>query len=573
MKVILYLLFILSVVSCTFSSEPEVLSEAEKLMEDRPDSSLALLNKNQSDVGSYSKKYRMKYYLLRAEAMNKAYVMMDTLQNLPEVLAYYQSHGTAGDMMAANYVMGSVYRDRGNSPMALKYYLDAVSKLDTTNINDVRQASRIYAQIASLFHDQRLPQRAIGVWHKTIKLAMMCGDTLMAAEAFEKMGYSYAIMNQHDTARRIAKAAYVKYKKLGQERYAAGSLSYLIMDYLKKGNLHQAKQYINEYIHHSGLLDANGNMLPGHEFFYYCQGYYYELYSMPDSAIYYYRKLVDTSKDIGDTEYGYQGLASTYLALGKADSVFKYSKLCTEASDSAIIRHSADEINRMQALYDYNESRELAYKKSAEAENWRMAVMVMLLAAVVVLMAYARFKMLRNRRACEMRIVKSKYENTVKQYAQAVSEREMLESDLEKFKAAKNEEISHLKESIAALSGVKAKYLKGPDQLLIEHDLLKAIRKLAAQGKPMPSPMHEELMNLVSSLMPDFYAFVTQSDISLNDREIDVCVLTRLRFMPSETASLLDITKQRVTNLRSELNKRIFHKSGARSFSANILRI
>ena len=573
MKVILYLLFILSVVSCTFSSEPEVLSEAEKLMEDRPDSSLALLNKNQSDVGSYSKKYRMKYYLLRAEAMNKAYVMMDTLQNLPEVLAYYQSHGTAGDMMAANYVMGSVYRDRGNSPMALKYYLDAVSKLDTTNINDVRQASRIYAQIASLFHDQRLPQRAIGVWHKTIKLAMMCGDTLMAAEAFEKMGYSYAIMNQHDTARRIAKAAYVKYKKLGQERYAAGSLSYLIMDYLKKGNLHQAKQYINEYIHHSGLLDANGNMLPGHEFFYYCQGYYYELYSMPDSAIYYYRKLVDTSKDIGDTEYGYQGLASTYLALGKADSVFKYSKLCTEASDSAIIRHSADEINRMQALYDYNESRELAYKKSAEAENWRMAVMVMLLAAVVVLMAYARFKMLRNRRACEMRIVKSKYENTVKQYAQAVSEREMLESDLEKFKAANNEEISHLKESIAALSGVKAKYLKGPDQLLIEHDLLKAIRKLAAQGKPMPSPMHEELMNLVSSLMPDFYAFVTQSDISLNDREIDVCVLTRLRFMPSETASLLDITKQRVTNLRSELNKRIFHKSGARSFSANILRI
>ena len=80
-------------------------------------------------------------------------------------------------------------------------------------------------------------------------------------------------------------------------------------------------------------------------------------------------------------------------------------------------------------------------------------------------------------------------------------------------------------------------------------------------------------MNLVSSLMPDFYAFVTQSDISLNDREIDVCVLTRLRFMPSETASLLDITKQRVTNLRSELNKRIVHKSGARSFSANILRI
>ena len=93
MKVILYLLFILSVVSCTFSSEPEVLSEAEKLMEDRPDSSLALLNKNQSDVGSYSKKYRMKYYLLRAEDMNKVYVMMGTWQNRSEVCANYQSHG------------------------------------------------------------------------------------------------------------------------------------------------------------------------------------------------------------------------------------------------------------------------------------------------------------------------------------------------------------------------------------------------------------------------------------------------------------------------------------------------
>ena len=72
--------------------------------------------------------------LLRAEEMNRNYQSMDTLKGMEQVADYYRPFlGRSQRYMRALYMLGCVYRDRGDAPMALHYYQEAVSQADTTD--------------------------------------------------------------------------------------------------------------------------------------------------------------------------------------------------------------------------------------------------------------------------------------------------------------------------------------------------------------------------------------------------------------------------------------------------------
>ena len=71
----------------------------------------------------------------------------------------------------------------------------------------------------------------------------------------------------------------------------------------------------------------------------------------------------------------------------------------------------------------------------------------------------------------------------------------------------------------------------------------------------------------------EFYEALTKADSKLSERELLLCVLTRLRFIPSEIVTALGISSQGISNMRSRLNRRMFHDKGTRSFNGNIYRL
>lgn len=81
-----------------------------------------------SCVVDHETKHRMQYELQRVQELNKAFVPLDTVTIMDTVLNYYESHGSQADKMMANYMMGCVHRDKGNSPIALDYYRKAIKK-------------------------------------------------------------------------------------------------------------------------------------------------------------------------------------------------------------------------------------------------------------------------------------------------------------------------------------------------------------------------------------------------------------------------------------------------------------
>lgn len=158
-KLLYWAIWLIGITACVNPKGKEVLAEAERQMRTSPDSALLVLEQAKKEATTYSRRNRMHYLLLQAEAMNKAYLPLDTLTSMHEVLDYYLSHGNRDERMRACYLMGSVWRDRGNSPLALQYFRDAIGEADTTATDcDYTQVSRIYAQIARLFDKQRYPQ-------------------------------------------------------------------------------------------------------------------------------------------------------------------------------------------------------------------------------------------------------------------------------------------------------------------------------------------------------------------------------------------------------------------------------
>ena len=536
MRKIFCFLVILCIVSCSLSYKPQGLERAESLVDSFPDSAMEILSTIQGEANHYSERYRMEYNLLCAETMNKLYLPMDTIKFMPEVLRYYDRHGSNRDLTMANYLMGCVYRDKGDSPMALNYLLEAASCADTIGREaDLKLLSRIYGQIGILFYKQRLPQKAISAWKTSGVYALRAGDTLTAVQSMEFTGHAYSLMGEKDSVLQVAENVYSGYKKIGRENYAAASLSFLIEHCIENGELDKARKLIDEYIHKSGLATAQGEIKPGHEMFYHIWGKFYEKEQKPDSAAYYYRKLIAQSTRLNSLESGYRGLLNVYTAKGVADSVAKYANLFADANDSLSLSLSTADVTRAQALYDYGE-----------------------------------YQRIRQRR---MQALRDKYSATMNLYHQALIDMKMMKLGFEKAKKAKTEEIMKLQQALSTYTEYSNVEDWNAEQSLVTNDMVVRLHDHAQKGLKATSSEWADLIHLVNELAPKFYHYITDEKLGLTEREVLVCILTRFHFLPSEIGNLLGLKKQSVSNLRANLNEKIFKTSGTKSFNANILRI
>ena len=321
-KLLYWAIWLIGITACVNPKGKEVLAEAERQMRTSPDSALLVLEQAKKEATTYSRRNRMHYLLLQAEAMNKAYLPLDTLTSMHEVLDYYLSHGNRDERMRACYLMGSVWRDRGNSPLALQYFRDAIGEADTTATDcDYTQVSRIYAQIARLFDKQRYPQMELEQWKQAMRYALLAKDTLMYIQCQEYIGDAYFLLGKEDSVLYFTQQAYEAYLKYGRKDWAAATQIVIADYYLKHDSLANAKQALDEYRNGSGFFEGDGNVSSGYEIFYYYIGEYYEKMARLDSAVFYYRKLLNYPADIMNAESGYKGLMSVYTRIGKSSEL------------------------------------------------------------------------------------------------------------------------------------------------------------------------------------------------------------------------------------------------------------
>ena len=549
------------------------MSQSEEIMEDDPESAFLLVD-SLLRSGSVSTKYAlMKLALIRAEAMNKTFRMMDTLSVIDEVADYFRDNGTETERMRALYMQGCVYRDRNNSTKAIRCFNEALSCVDSTDTDyDEQLACRIYAQKAGLLSIERSVQPAIEAWDNAIRLAWKIKDTVGVINYLSYKCTPYYINGMQDSVLAISDAAYKLALAFGDKEYIAETLGDKILYLIESNDFAKAGHLINYYEKYSSIIDSSGSVTRGRELYYGYKGKYFEGINEMDSAIMCYRQLLRYGSLLDNKELACRQLVSFYTKLGISDSVTKYANLYVQVNDSSWRIRQTEDLNRMQIIYNVDESRQMAMEREKEAMRYRVMFFVGISAsAFLIYLLVVYLNRQRRKSRMVMANLNKEYSEVLIKYVKLEKDMDMLRKDSELYAQEKQKELDKLRGLLTNFdfrdSDVES--LNNVNGVFDSPVVIQMHRRAAKCSSPTDVELNN-LMIFTQTQLPNFWNTINGLGYNLTDKEKLVAMLVKLRFLPSEITVLLNLSSQRVSNMRSSINKKLFKQSGTKSLDFNL---
>ena len=311
------------------------LQHLDSLMEEHPQEVYDTLCQMKSNMEKeQARAVLMKYRVLMAKAQNKLYLQMPSDSSFQEVVDYYEKNGTSNECMEAKYLMGCIYRDQKEAPMAMQCYQKAVEYADTLSDDcDYVTLFRIYGQMADIFRNQELHERAIEVFAEYSKYAFKARYYLDYCLGKELMIPEYYQLNDSAKVFTLTKECHQLYLKYNMPRKAASVFTTLISYYIvKKKEYNKARKYLDILENQSIVYDKNHQVVKGLEYNLYYKGLYYLGVGKVDSAELCFRTVYSA-------KYAFEagkGLLAVYRIRHNMDSMMKYSALCERGMDTIL---------------------------------------------------------------------------------------------------------------------------------------------------------------------------------------------------------------------------------------------
>jgi len=482
---------------------------------------------------------RMHYLLQLIDTQNKSDSVFhsDSIQRL--LVDYYDRHGTANEKMLAYYLLGRAHYDMGEVPAALENFQDAAHFADTTSADcDYRLLSRIHGQTARLFLEQEAPHNALQEIDQIAKYATLTKDTVMWLVNEGQRANAYYMLGNEDSLLNIYKNVHDGWRQLGNDAYAAMIQIPSVIILIDHGEIQRAGLMLDEYENKSGAVNAEYEAGEGNEMYYYVKGRYYAGVGKTDSAFLFYRKALSVCGKPDEKAAICYHLASLFEKVGNKDSSSYYWKHSYIELDTAHLQKGTENLQRLKATYDYTFHKRLAEQKEDEAYRNRNAAIIFGMLLMLCLLAVYIIVL------------------HIKRYKKETAERER---QLQ-FRLAELEEKAAI-ESIAHR-----------EAMLMESDIrIRFKRILEDKSHPMPS-YHDmkELRSYIAEVVPNFYVFL--NTCNLTEEEMDICILTRLRFQPAQIHQFTGLTVSHISVIRKRLHQKIFHtaEGGAKDFDEKI---
>ena len=577
---------LLLLAACTGDKEArEVLDRAEAVMESCPDSAYAelqtLFDGDQESPSLGGVRGGPRTILLLADATNKLYKQMPSDTVFQEVVDYYDRHGNANERMRAYYLMGCIYRDRHEAPMALQWYLDAVEQADTLDADcDYFTMMKVYGQMAEVYHSQVMPMEEISANKQYSRCAAKINHTYEYIRGIELQLNAYHLLSDTAKILTLTDSVHDLYLQAGMPQAAASVYSTAICLYIVKRDYPKAKQLMDIFEHQSGLFDAEGNIEQSREGYYGVKGMYYQGTHQYDSARYYYSRLIPYGQELT----AYNGLYSLYWQQQMMDSVVKYSLLYRQALKDNAKTQQQEAMVMVKALYDYNRQQKIANEKEIELIQ-RTNLFIYIIIGVVLLAALYSVWYIRNKRAAKeaMRKKEQLYADTLHSAKALLASKEKELEELTQLTLSMEERECILRQEIAdAKTRIKVLESSTPMQELLPHN-----QEEEMLADPVVVRFHQsaysiektqrltqddwdELSQLIENRLPRLYASIANNERLTPEKKM-IVFLVRLKFKNSEMMNLLGLPKpQMITNRITKLNQLLYGKKTAKDFYNNL---
>ena len=568
-KVLYLLLIIMLLASCAGNRKyDDLMQRADSIMNVNDDSAkvaIRMLDVVKSQLPEFSQAQKMRYELLRHKAMNKACITFTSDSVMKEVVDYYDNYGSANERMLANYVLGCVYRDMNEAPLALEYYNKATEQADTTAADcNYGTLYRVYSQMGFLFSKQYLPYQLLDAFGKAEKYAYLAKDTLNAIINYQNRESAYYYLGNKDSVIAINLRASNMFKQIGDNNNAAIALGCNYSYYIEKQDSVNAKKAFEAYF--STGYEGNSNYGDAKAFLLCEKGRYYMFISRLDSAFSCLNQSLKLSKSYSNKAAATKVLAQYYARVNKPVLAMKYALKSSEYNDSDLLAVRESQLQQIQAMYNYGRNQEIARKAELKAERITMLVYVLIAGGVVIflLLTHLYLKQLKKKKE-KILVTKHLYDDSLLKLRQKQEELELLRTVNDRKIAdvikEKEQTINKLKED---LKDIRDKYsnssLSDVDILLKESSIYKRIKYLELHPKEI---MREndwiELEETIEQLIPSFIPLLKNR---LNVMAYRICLLVKLDISTSSIAILLGLSSSAISKYRKVMLEKLCGRSG-----------
>ena len=580
-KVIFLLLIIMLLASCAGNRKyDDLMQRADSIMNVNDDSAkvvIRMLDGVKPQLPEFSQSQKMRYELLRHKAMNKACITFTSDSVMKKVVDYYDNHGSANERMLANYVLGCVYRDMYETPMALEYYNKATEQADTTAADcDYGTLYRVYSQMGFLFSKQYLPYQLLDAFGKAVKYAYLAKDTLNAIINYQNRENAYSYLGNKDSVIAINLHAATMFKQIGNNYAAAIAFGCNYNYYIEKKDFINAKKAFEAY--NSTGYEGNSNYEDAKAYVLCLKGTYYMFTGQLDSACYILQQSLKFCKSFSNKAATTKALAHYYAKVNQPSLAMKYALQSSEYNDSDLIEARKTQLQQVQAMYDYGRNQEIA--RMAEQKAKRSTQMnYMIVFACVVLFLFLSYVYRKQLALKKKRIAASKlvYEDCLLKLKRLQEEKAQLVAEKDKKLAQiiteKENAISKLVSEIHdiqnrySLSSMSDAYL-----VLKNSSIYKKIQCIEAHPlEEMNEEDWTELADTVEELIPNFIPMLKNR---VSDRDYRICLLIRLGIPASLMARLLNLSDAAISKSRKTMLKKLCGKVGKpKEFDEYVLHI
>ena len=569
MKKILYI--IIGVVMLTACSERReyvsMLERAKAVMNDRPDSALAVLDSLGQHEADFGTGFRMRYRLHRLNALNKVDSLFRSTDEAKELADYFDDHGTPNEQMLAYYLLGRAYYDIHEAPMALSCFQTASEKADTTAADcDYRQLSRVYGQMGNIFYYQGLYEQELECEDLSARYGWKGNDSLTAICSLAGKIYVYKKQKKSDSAIIICEKTINLLDSCGYRKQSASYYASILRELVDKGDILKAKEYMAKYESESGYFDSNNNIEKGREAYYYSKGYYYMVTNQYDSAEYYFRKELRDGKDFNNQNGGSRGLALLFQKKHMPDSAAKYALYSYEMNDSVYAHMAMQEVEKTRAMYDYSRNQRIAEEAKEKAEREQRIVWAVLTIMVLLMMASTSIAREVYKKRKEMQKAYSrKVSDLAKAQADIVRLRSLAEhtEELSSLIAEKETEMQKMADEIDSYKEKLGTQRESAESLLEDSSIYHELTKKAGKAVELTNDDWHQVNVLAIETLPHFYKFISSKKLELNDKEFKTCMLIRMHFAPKDIANMLGVSQAYITKMRNNMMPKLFGMEGS----------
>jgi len=513
-----WLFFIIVILETSCSNKrqmkyPSEMITANNILLKNPDKALYLLDKLRKNITKQQNGTQMYYQLLLFRAQDMCYISHKSKTEIVKCIDYYKKNYDSDKLMTAYYCLGCYYRDQNNYPAATNAYQMALTLV--AGSKDYSLIGRIYnqqSQICSVSNKYE----SLALDKQSVKYFKLAKDSITLANSLRDIAANYQIMNKNDLAIKYGLQAYNTSILTDNKDLIHAMENELANYYLSANNLYKAGYYLKKTKDHLYNIDNIS-------FYYYNSGRYYKGIHQKDSAIYYFNKCIQQSKDLNLKYNSYCFLRDVYKNVNISMAFQCANKMSLLERQIQQTEHDK-EVTQINAQYKFKRTQNRI--NLLEENNRKNIYIITFLGVILITIA---FGMLYN---------------------------------IKTNKKKKNPKLKNILNVDNELIIWKEKGQKELNEKFNNSSIAKIVHEVAFKNTALTSSQWAEFEDTIEEIYTGFDDKIIKIYPQITILERHVCYLIKGDFSPAEISRLTNHSRSGISSIRGRLYSKITGEKG-----------